>query len=229
MNMLIKRFVLPIVAAVAIIIGCVIYLNYDPSINHGEDNIVYNGIEYERTILDYNLTISEENSEYVGEFSQIYEYGQEVLYEVRVLNSEANLLYSLHADWIKPGYSQPSPYGEEFTLAEYVVSEGIEFKTIPDDYTEEVTLLANFKDSVKLEDIIETEASKLNLTAENIHECDKIRFKYKNHTDISLSLYIYSVDGQYYLDVRHPKNGTHEWFKIKPEYVDVLTSAMPKT
>lgn len=220
--------IIPIAIALAIIIGCVIYLNHDTSINSGTDNILYNGIVYERTLLDYNLTISEANSKYIGDFSQIYAYGQEYLYEVRVLNSEANMLYTPHATWLKPGYSQPSPYGEEFTSVEYVVSEGIDFKGMPDNYTEEVTPLATFDSAVKLEDIIESESSDITVSEDAIKECNEIRFKYKNHADIYLLLPIYNHEGQYYLGVFHAKDGMHEWFKIKPEYVGLLTSAIPK-
>ncbi|MBO7303919.1 MAG: hypothetical protein J6V09_01685 [Clostridia bacterium] len=220
------RFIIPIVIALAIIVGCVIYLNYDTSINSGTDNVLYNDIIYERVEVDYNLTISEENSKYIGDFSQIYAYGQEYLYEVRVLNGEANMLYSAHAAWLKPGYSLPSPYGEDFVYAEYVVSEGIDFQVIPDNYKEEVTPLATFAGSVKLEDIIESESSDITVSEEAIEECNEIRFKYKNHADIYLLLAIYEHDGAYYLDVRHAKEGTHEWFKIRDEYVEMLTSAI---
>jgi hypothetical protein len=178
-------------------------------------------------MLDYNLTISEDNAKYIGDYGELYAYGQEYLYEVRELNSEANMLYTPHATFLKTGYTQPSPYGEDFSYVEYVVSEGIDFKGMPDNYTEEATLLATFNESVKLEDIIESDPSDITVSLEVIEECDEIRFKYKNHADISLIFYIYGSEGQYYLDVRHAKEGTHEWFKIKPEYVDLLTSAIP--
>ena len=222
------RFIIPIVIALAIIIGCIIYLNYDFTLNHGEYDITYNGIVYERTDIDYNLVISENNAKYIGDYGQIYAYGQEYLYEVRELNREANILYTPHATFVKPGYLPPTPYGEDFACVEYVVSEGIDFKGMPDDYTEEATLLSNFEGSVKLEDIIESESSAITVSDEEIKECHKIRFQYKNHADLSLAFYIYGVDGQYYLDVRHAQDGTHEWFKIKPEYVELLTSAIPK-
>ena len=222
------RVIIPIVIALSIIVGCIIYLNHDSTLNQGEEDITYNGVVYEKTSLDYNLTISEDNAKYIGDYGQLYAYGQEYIYEVRVLNGEANMLYTPHATFLKLGYTPPSPYGEDFACVEYVVSEGIDFKGIPDDYTEEATPLATFKESVKLEDIIETDSSEITVSDESIAECDEIRFKYKNHADISLVFYIYGVDGQYYLDVRHADDGTHEWFKIKPEYVDLLTSAIPE-
>ena len=225
------KVIIPIVIALAIIIGCVIYLNYDNTINSEEnpDNIEYNEIVYERVQIDYNLAITEDNSKYIGDYSQLYAYGQEYLYEVRVLNSEENMLYTAHATFLRPGYSLPTPFGEEFTGAEYVVSEGIDFQVIPDDYTEVATPLATFDDSVKLEDIVESESSDIIVSEDVIDECDEIRFAYKNHVDIFLLLVIYSHEGQYYLNVRNPAGDTHQWFKIKPEYVDLLTSAIPKS
>lgn len=222
------RVIIPIVIALAIILGCVIYLAHDTTINSEEDpnNIEYNGIIYERTSLDYNLTISEDNARYIGDYSQLYAYGQEYLYEVWMLNGEANLLYTPHATFLKPGYSPPSPYGEEFTRAEYVVSEGIDFSGIPDDYTETATPLDGFVGGVKLEDIIESASSDIIVSEEAIEECGEIRFTYKNHADIFLLLTIYNQEGQYYLDVRHAKDGTHAWFKIKPAYVALFASAI---
>lgn len=222
------RVIIPIVIALAIIIGCVIYLNYDTTINSDDNpnNIEYNEIIYERVLIDYNLAITEDNSKYIGDYSQLYAYGQEYLYEVRVLNGEANMLYTAHATFLKPGYSLPTPFGEEFTGAEYVVSEGIDFQVIPDDYTEVATPLATFDGSVKLEDIVESEPVDITVSEEVIDECNEIRFAYKNHVDIFLLLVIYNHEGQYYLDVRSPEGDTHEWFKIKPEYVSILTSAI---
>ena len=222
------RVIIPIVIALAIIIGCVIYLNYDTTINSDDNpnNIEYNEIIYERVLIDYNLAITEDNSKYIGDYSQLYAYGREYLYEVRVLNGEANMLYTAHATFLKPGYSLPTPFGEEFTGAEYVVSEGIDFQVIPDDYTEVATPLATFDGSVKLEDIVESEPVDITVSEEVIDECNEIRFAYKNHVDIFLLLVIYNHEGQYYLDVRSPEGDTHEWFKIKPEYVAILTSAI---
>ena len=223
---MIKRFVLPLVCAILIIIACIIYLNYDsPPINSGTDNILYNDIVYERTSPKYNLEISDKNAEYIGDFKEILEYGQEALLPVHKLNSDANILYS-HVIWLKPGYSLPSEYGEEFMSVEYVASEGTDFSIIADEYNEKATLLDTFEGSVKLEDIIESQASELAPTEDNIY--GGIRFFYKNHADLRLIFAIGSIDGEYYLDVRHSTEGTHNWFKIKPEYVDLLTSAIFK-
>ena len=222
------RVIIPIVIALSIIVGCVIYLNYDNTINSEENynNIEYNGMIYERVDIDYNLAITEDNAKYVGDYSQLYAYGQEYLYEVRVLNGEANMLYTAHATFLKPGYSLPTPFGEEFSGAEYVVSEGIDFQIIPDDYTEVATPLATFEGSVKLEDIVESEASEITVSEEVINECHEIRFAYKNHVDVFLRLVIYNHEGGYYLNVRDPSGDTWQWFKIKPEYVELLTSAI---
>ena len=227
---MILRVIIPIVIVLSIILGCVIYLNYDTTINSDEDpnNIEYNEIVYERVDIDYNLAITEDNSRYVGDYSQLYAYGQEYLFEVRVLNGEENMLYTAHATFLKPGYSLPTPFGEEFTGAEYVASEGIDFQVIPDDYEEVATPLATFEGSVKLEDILESETSDITVSEEVIDECDEIRFAYKNHADVFLLLVIYNHEGEYYLDVRSPAGDAHQWFKIRSEYVDLLTSAIPK-
>ena len=224
------KVIIPIVIALAIIVGCVIYLNIDTTINSDEDpnNIEYNGLIYERVLIDYNLAITEKNAKYIGDYSQLYAYGQEYLYEVRVLNAEENMLYTAHATFLKPGYALPTPFGEEFTGAEYVVSEGIDFQIIPDNYTEVATPLATFEGSVKLEDIVESEPTDITVSEEVIDKCDEIRFAYKNHQDIFLLLVIYNHEGAYYLNVRNPEGDICEWFKIKPEYVDVLTAAIPK-
>ena len=220
------KVIIPIIVALAIIVGCVIYLNHDFTLNHGEPDITYNGLVYEKISLDYNITFSEDNARYIGDYGEIYAYGQEYIYEVRELNSAANLLYTPHATFLKPGYTPPTPYGEDFLYVEYVVSEGIDFKGLPDNYTEEATRLGTFEGSVKLEDIIESESSDITVSDEVIMECNEIRFKFKNHADFYLMFYIYGVDGQYYLDVRGAEDGAHEWFRIKPEYVELLTSAI---
>ena len=44
------RLIIPIAVALAIIFGCVFYLNYDTSINSGTDDVLYNDIVYERTL-----------------------------------------------------------------------------------------------------------------------------------------------------------------------------------
>ena len=221
---MIKRFILPLVFAIVVIIACIIYFNYDyPTINSGTDDVMYNDIVYERTPITYNLEISDKNAQYIGDYKDIVEYGQEVLLPVHVLNSEANILYS-HVLWLKPGYSLPSEYGEEFASVEFVVSDGADFSVIPDEYNEQTTHLATFEGSVKLEDIIESEASEVAPAEDNIY--GGIRFFYKNHSDLRLIFAIGSIDGEYYLNVRHSTEGTDMWYKIKPEYVDLLTSAI---
>ena len=224
------KVIIPIVIALAIIVGCVIYLNYDGTLNKGEQNITYNGVVYERINLHYNIYMTEKNAKNIGTYGQIYAYGQEYIYDVYQLNDEAIFLYTPHASFVKSGYSQPSIFGEEFTYVEYVVSEGIDFSGIPDDYKEEATLLANFDTSVKLEDVIETEPTDIKVNEEAIEECNEIRFKYKNYSDVFALFYIYGVDGDYYLDICdynfEDNTANHQWYKIKPEYVDLLTSAM---
>lgn len=224
------KVIIPIVIALAIIVGCVIYLNYDGTLNKGEQNITYNGVVYERINLHYNIYMTEKNAKNIGTYGQIYAYGQEYIYDVYQLNDEAIFLYTPHASFVKSGYSQPSIFGEEFTYVEYVVSEGIDFSGIPDDYKEEATLLANFDTSVKLEDVIETEPTDIKVSEEAIEECNEIRFKYKNYSDVFAMFYIYGVDGDYYLDICdynfEDNTANHQWYKIKPEYVDLLTSAM---
>ena len=221
------RVIIPVVVALSIIIGCVIYLNHDSSINSGEYDVEYNDIVYVRGDLGYNLRLYEDNSKYSGgDYRVIVEYGQEVLLKVRVLNDQENVLYSALDVWLKPGYELPGAFGEEFSTAEYLVSEGLDELVEADFYyTEEATPLATFDKSVKLEDIVESEASDISVSDEVIDECNEIRFKYKNHADIALILAICNYEGEYYLDVR-TSEGDHEWFKIKPEYVDVLTSAI---
>ena len=222
------RFILPIVIAVAIIIACIIYLNTDFTLNKGEQNVTYKGIVYERVDLHYNIEHSEENAKKIGGYGQIYAYGQEYIYDLYQLNE--NILYTPHATFLKSGYPLPTLFGEDLASAEYVVSEGINFKGIPDDYTEEATLLAIFDKSVKLEDIIEVDPTDITVSEEDFKECDEIRFMYKNHDGLYMMLYIYGVDGQYYLDICDYIDDmeNHKWHKIKPEYVDLFASAMPK-
>ena len=227
------RFILPLVIAIGIIIACIIYLNTDFTLNKGEEDITYNGVLYERVDLHYNIEHSEENAKKIGSYGQIYAYGQEWNYDVYQLNDEAIFLYTSHADFIKSGYSQPTIFGEEFTYVEYVVSEGLDFVGMPDDYTEEATLLATFDKSVKLEDVIETEASDITVSNEAVKECDEIRFKFKNYPDMFAMFYIYGVDGDYYLGIGYDYDVENDieylnWHKIKPEYVDIISAAIPK-
>ena len=228
------RFILPIVIAVVIIIACIIYLNTDFTLNKGEEDITYNGVVYERVNAHYNIVISEKNAKYIGIYGQLYAYGQVYNYDVYQVNDEANILYTPHTTFVRSGYSLPSIFGEEYSYVEYVVSEGTDFAGMPDDYTEEATLLATFDKSVKLEDVIETEPSNITVSKVDIDNCDEIRFKYKNHSDVFATFYIYGVEGNYYLDICEydydaedlENAANHQWYKIKPEYVDLLTSAM---
>ena len=226
------KFILPLVAAILIIIACVIYLNTDFTLNNGENDITYNGVVYERANLHYNISHTETSSKKIGTYGQIYAYGQEWIYDVYQLNDEANVLYTPHATFVKQGYEHPSLFGEDIATAEYVVWEGIDFKGMPDEYTETASLLATFDNSVRLEDIIESEPSDITITEEQAKECDEIRMKYKNHADLYMIFYIYGVDGQYYLDICdydfENNVANHQWFKIKPEYVVILTSAILK-
>ena len=222
------RFILPLVAAILIIIACVIYLNTDFTMNKGERDVTYEGVVYERINLHYNIEHYEENSKKIGGYGELYAYGQEYIYDLYQLNE--NILYTPHATFLRSGYSQPPLFGEDLATAEYVVSEGIDFKGMPDNYTEEATLLATFNESVRLEDIIESDPSNINVSDEEIKKCDEIRFKYKNHDGFYLLFYIYSVDGQYYLDICdydfENNVGNHKLHKIKPEYVGLLTSTI---
>ena len=204
---------------ISIMSGC----TTTPELNSGTEDVLYNGIVYERyEYLDYNLEISEENAKYIGDFIEIYAYGQELPWEVYVLNEEENLLYTAYTNWIRPGYELPKYFGEEFSSVEYVIPNGIDFKVIPDDYTEETFPVKTFDKSVKLEDIIETEPS----AVAEYTEHNSLRFFYKNHADIRLWLDIASADGVYYLNVRVGDYGEDALHKVKPEYVDLITSAI---
>ena len=222
------RFILPLVIAIAIIIASIIFLNTDFTLNKGEEDVTYNGVLYERADLHYNIEHSEENAKKIGLYGQIYAYGQEQMFDLYQLNE--NILYTPHTTFLKSGYSQPSLFGEDLADAEYVVSEGINFKGMPDDYTEEVTPIATFDKSVKLEDIIEIDPSDISVSKEEFEECDEIRFHYKNHDGLYLMLYIYGADGNYYLDICDYVDDVenHKWHKIKPEYVDIISAAIPK-
>ena len=226
------RFILPLVAAILIIIACVIYLNTDLTLNKGENDITYNGVVYERVSLHYNISHTEVNSKKIGSYGQVVAYGQEWLYDVYQLNDELNILYTPHATFAKQGYPYPSLFGEDIASAEYVVSEGRDLKGMPDDYTETATLLDTFDNSVRLEDIIESQPSDITITEEEVEECNEIRMRYKNHADLYMIFYIYGADGQYYLDICdydfENNVANHQWFKIKPEYVGLLTSAIGK-
>ena len=204
---------------------CTLFVGCMPELNNDAEDILYNGIVYERYgYLDYNLDISEEHAKYIGDFIETYNYGQELPWEVYALNDEENLLYTAYTNWVKPGYVLPQCFGEEFASVEYVISSGIDYKVIPDvDYTEEVFPLKTFEGSVKLEDIVETEASDITEFTEHY----ALRFIYKNHADIRLWLDICAADGKYYLNVRS-NEGSNHLHEIKAEYVELLTSAIPE-
>ena len=227
------RFIIPLVSAILIIIACVIYLNTDFTLNKGENDITYKGVVYERANLHYNISHTETSSKKIGSYGQIYAYGQEYIYDVYQLNDELNVLYTPHATFVKQGYPSPSLFGEDIGSIEYVVSEGRDLKGMPDNYSETATPLDSFENSVRLEDIIETEPSTVTITDEQAKECDEIRMRYKNHADLYMVFYIYGTGGEYYIGIIYDYDfenylAKHQWYKIKPEYVDLLTSAMPK-
>lgn len=218
-----KRVIIPIAIALMIIIGCVIYLSCDSEINSGTEDVLYNDIVYERSDFpNFNLELSEKNTKYVGDFLETYAYGQQLPWEVYALNSEENVLASAHAVWIKPGYVFPGEFGEDFATVEYVVSDGIDFFMIDDEYTEVATTLATFEGSVKLEDIVVSEPTDIAGFAEH----DFVRFVYKNHADMMLYFRLCSANGKYYLNILQGAEGTDALFEIKPEYVSLLTSAI---
>ena len=211
-------FILIAIFACTALVGC------NSEINSGSKDVLYNGIVYGRYgYLDYNLEISEEHAKYIGDFMETYAYGQELAWEVYALNGEENLLYTAYTNWVRPGYELPKYFGEDFVSVEYVIPDGIDFKVIPDDYTEEIFPLMTFEESVKLEDIIETEPTEV----AEFTEHNSLRFIYKNHADIRLWLDICSADGKYYLNVKQGDDGITELHEIKAEYVELLTSAIP--
>ena len=213
-------FILIAIFACTALVGC------NSEINSGSKDVLYNGIVYGRYgYLDYNLEISEENAFYIGDFIETYDYGQELSWEVYALNDEENLLYTAYTNWVKPGYVLPGYFGEDFVSVEYVIPNGIDFKIIPDDYTEEVFPLKTFRGSVKLEDIVETEPSGITEFTEH----NSLRFFYKNHADIRLWLDICSVNGKYYLNVKNSQDGSPALHEIKPEYVELIISAIQET
>ena len=204
--------------------SCSFFVGCAPELNNGSEDILYNGIVYERYgYLDYNLEISEEHARYIGDFIETYDYGQELPWEVYVLNGEENLLYTAYTNWVKPGYELPKPFGEELVSVEYVIPNGIDFKIIPDDYTEEVFPIKTFDISVKLEDMIEIEPSDVTEFTEH----NSLRFMYKDHADIRLWLDICYAGDKYYLNVRHGDEGINSLHEIKPAYVELLTSHIP--
>ena len=64
-----------------------------------------------------------------------------------------------------------------------------------------------------------------------VDECNEIRFKFKNYPDMFAMFYICGIDGDYYLSIGYDYDVENDieylwWHKIKPEYVDLLTSAI---
>lgn len=203
------------------LVGC----SEPPTINSGKKDILYNDIVYERCDgYNFNLQFYEDNAHYIGDFMESYNFGQQLPWPVNVLNSEENVLYSSSATWVKPGYSLPDNFGVAFSSVEYVVSEGLDFLIMEDNYVEEATLLATFDSVVMLEDIVEAEASE-------IAECtlyDDIRFRYVDYADMASIYTIGSHDGKYYLNVCQSPYGDTEWHEIKAEYVELLTAPIGK-
>lgn len=222
-----KRVIIPIAIALIIILSCVVYLSCDANINSGdgEEDILYNDIVYQRSDFpNYNLKISEENAKYIGDFYETYGYGQQLPWEVYSLNGDGNVFYSAHAVWVRPGYSFPEEFGEEFSSVDYAITDGIDFLVMEDSYTEQIVPLATFTKSVKLEDIVESEPSDVT----EFKEHDSIRFMYKSHANMRLYYKLCSAEGKYYLNILQGEDGTTALFEIKPEYVDLLTSAIPE-
>ena len=214
-----KKIALMLATSLALLMSAGCY----EEINNGAKDILYNDIIYERCD-DYcfNLTFTEDNAKYVGVFLETYNYGQELPWDVYALNSEENMLYSAHAVWVRPGYVLPGDFGEEFSSAEYVVPNGIDFRIIEDNYTEEVTPLVTFEGIVKLEDIVASEPSDVT----EFTEYDCIRFRYKNYVDMDLEYTLCGFGEKYYLNICQGMNGANALYEIKSEYVDILTSAI---
>lgn len=205
-----KILIIMILVLCFVCVGC-------SNIGDGED-IKLDGIVYKRDVIpNYNMWLSETDRIYVGDFIQTYEYGQELPWEVYALNEERNVLYSAHAIWLKPGYVLPDEYGENFSQAEYVISEGI-----LDDYTEESTLITTFTEEVKLENIINSEPTQL----ENVESFGDIRLTYTDHKNINIRLTLCKSGETYYLNVLEDVRGDSVYYEIKEGYVSLLTSAL---
>lgn len=210
---------------IMIVVG-IMFSGCQAEINSGDRDILYNGVVYERCDdANFNICLYEDNARYIGDFLETYNYGQQLPWEVYVLNGDENVLYSSNAIWVRPGYSIPDNFGVAFSSAEYVISEGIDFLVMEDNYTEEATLLVTFDGVVALEDIVETEPSEIT----GYTEYDDIRFRYTHHADMAVKYAICSLDGKYYLNICQGQNGTDEWHEIKQEYVGILTSAISDT
>lgn len=210
--------ILTVIMACAVLAGC------SSKTDKNDEDVLYNGIVYKRCDDEsFDLKLYEDNARYIGDFMESYDNGYQIPWSVYVLNGDENVLYSSKAIWLKPGYSLPENFGEEFSSVEYVVSEGIDFLIMEDDYKETATLLKTFETGVKLEDVVETDPSEIS----GYTEYDRVRFRYKNHANIASLYTICALDGEYYLNVRKA-DGANEWHKIKPEYVELLTSVISK-
>lgn len=218
--MLKKIIIFALIAALA----CVTLAGCGLGSDDGEvklGNADYNGVTYERTDYpNHNLVLLKEHATYIGDFWEAYDNGYRLPWEVYVLNEEANVLFSAHAVWIKPGYAFPDEYGEEFSSAEYVVSEGI-----LDEYKEEVTPLITFEGGVTLADIIESESAELS----DYKTHADIRFRYKDHADMAVLFALCESDDQYYLNVIEDTSGASALFRIKTEYAEALSSTVAST
>ena len=191
-----------------------------PELNNDEKNILYNGIVYERCEGEnYNVYLYEDNSWYIGDFVEVYAYGQEIPWPVHVLNGDENVLYSSHATWVKPGYAIPDNFGVPLSSLEYLVSEGLDFLIMEDNYWEEATTLKTFDTVVMLEDIVEIEPSEISEYTEH----DDIRVRYTGHADMGARYCICEFEGAYYINVCGV-NGEDSLHLIKPEYVELITS-----
>lgn len=207
------------------VMACLMLVGCSTELNHSTDDILYNDIVYRRLgegEFSYNLELHEDNKTYIGDFLETYDYGQQLPWEVYCMNEEANVLFSAHATWVRPGYSLPSEYGEVLTGAEYVISEGL-----LDTYVEETTPLVTFDKAVMLEDIIAAEPTEFD-DPEALTVYADVRFYYADHADISLRFPLVSMDGVFYLNVRDSALGTDIYYQINSEYVDMLTSAIDK-
>lgn len=186
-------------------------------IGDGRD-ILLDGVVYKRAVIpNYNMTLSEDNKIYVGDYIETYDYGQQLPWEVFAINEQRNLLLSAHAIWLKPGYELPDEYGANFSQVDYVISEGI-----LDDYKEDSTYLTTFTDEVKLENIISSQSSEL----ENVEVFGDIRFWYTDHQDINIVLPLCKSGDKYYLNVREDTKGDPVYFAINEQYVQLFTSAL---
>jgi hypothetical protein len=207
------------------VFACMTLAGCSPEINCNDRDVLYKEIVYQRCDdFNYNISLYEDNARYIGDFLETYSNGNILPWAVYALNGDEDVLYSSHATWVKPGYALPANFGEELSCAEYVVSSGIDYLIMEDNYTETATTLITFEGSVKLEDIVQTAPSELS----EYVEYDTIRFRYAHRADMALLYTLCGHDGKYYLNVRQGQYGSNEWHEIKPEYVDVLTSKIEK-